>query len=439
MKLDAWLKQDRSLEEQLLVIERLCQAVNEIHDRGDVLEALEPGRIEVGADDQCNVSGAAKGSPRPPYAPPEGGGVATAPADVYAAGAISWEILAGRPVGRPPSHLAEVRPDLSRELADAVMACLEQSPDWRPNDLTYLAQMAAARQRAAGSHIAPSARRPRPTRGVPKPPPRRGPSRRTWPLLAALVVVLGLAAVAARQYLGGMSAPSSRAASKPTSAPPPPPTPAPTPSQLGTSPNAGAGGQETIAPPAAPAADTPSTPTPPPPTPVPQDEPPVEPAVVAPVEDAPEPLSPPARPPAPRESEDTPSAADTPRPPTLVTPVTAPESAPVPAAPEVEAPDIAEALEPAVLTAVSPLSVKRPGKVLVDLRGTGLQPQHRARVLPVKEVPRGITVVGQKHVNDTLITILLQLDDTVEPGEYALAVEDGRGGRSEPLTFTVTK
>jgi len=139
------------------VIERLCQAVNEIHDRGNVLEALEPGRIEVGADDQCDVSGAAKGSPRPPYAPPEGGGVATAPADVYAAGAISWEILAGRPVGRPPSHLAEVRPDLSRELADAVMACLEQSPDWRPNDLTYLAQMAAARQRAAGSHTAPRA------------------------------------------------------------------------------------------------------------------------------------------------------------------------------------------------------------------------------------------------------------------------------------------
>jgi hypothetical protein len=83
--------------------------------------------------------------------------------------------------------------------------------------------------------------------------------------------------------------------------------------------------------------------------------------------------------------------------------------------------------------------VKRPGKVLVDLRGTGLHPQHRATVLPVKKVPWGITVVRQKHVSDTLITILLQLDDTAEPGEYAIAVEDGQGTRSEPLVFTVTR
>ena len=92
-----------------------------------------------------------------------------------------------------------------------------------------------------------------------------------------------------------------------------------------------------------------------------------------------------------------------------------------------------------MLTAVAPPSVKRPGKVLVDLRGTGLHPQHRARILPVKKVPWGITVVRQKNVSDTLITILLQLDETAEPGEYAIAVEDGRGGRSEPLVFTVTK
>ncbi len=60
-------------------------------------------------------------------------------------------------------------------------------------------------------------------------------------------------------------------------------------------------------------------------------------------------------------------------------------------------------------------------------------------MLPVKKVPRGITVVRQKHVSDTLITILLQLEDTAEPGEYAIAVEDGRGNRSKPLIFTVTK
>ena len=252
MKLDAWLKQDRSLEERLRVIERLCQAVNEVHDRGEALAALEPGRVEVDPEAQCDVSAAAKGSPRPPYTAPEGGRTASTLADVYAAGAISWEILAGRPVGRTPSQLVEVRPDLSRELADAVMACLEQSPDWRPNDLTYLAQMTAARQRAAGSRPAAPARAPLPPRAPLKPPPRRGPSRRTWPLLAALVVVLGLAALAARPYLSGMGTPSSSATTVPPTTPPPPPTPAPVRPKSAVTPTAtpdiGADGGETNVP-----------------------------------------------------------------------------------------------------------------------------------------------------------------------------------------------
>jgi hypothetical protein len=57
----------------------------------------------------------------------------------------------------------------------------------------------------------------------------------------------------------------------------------------------------------------------------------------------------------------------------------------------------------------------------------------------VKEVPWGITVVRQKLVGDSLITVLLDLEETVEPGEYALAVEDGLGTRSAPVIFEVTR
>jgi hypothetical protein len=92
-----------------------------------------------------------------------------------------------------------------------------------------------------------------------------------------------------------------------------------------------------------------------------------------------------------------------------------------------------------VLSAVAPPTVKRPGKALVDLRGTGLRPEHRARILPVKKVPWGIKIIRQKLVNDTLMTILLELEESAEPGEYAIAVEDGRGNRSEPLVFEITK
>jgi hypothetical protein len=76
---------------------------------------------------------------------------------------------------------------------------------------------------------------------------------------------------------------------------------------------------------------------------------------------------------------------------------------------------------------------------MLDVRGTGLRPEHRARVVPLKEAPRGITIARQKYVNDTLLTILLDLDATTAPGAYGLVLEDQRGPHTNPVTFTVTK
>jgi hypothetical protein len=93
-----------------------------------------------------------------------------------------------------------------------------------------------------------------------------------------------------------------------------------------------------------------------------------------------------------------------------------------------------------VLTALSPLSVRRPGRALLDLRGTGLRPDLQARIVAVREVPRGISVARQKWVNANLMTVLLELEGTVAPGAYAVALEDPSGGRlTKPLQFTVTK
>ena len=125
MKLDAWMEQGHSLDENLRLIESLSQAVNEVHDRGEALGGLQPDRIEVEAGDRCDLSEAKGGTPSPDYAPPDGEGDSAA--DVYAVGKMAWEILAGRSGGDSPQHLAEVRPDISKELADAIMACLERS------------------------------------------------------------------------------------------------------------------------------------------------------------------------------------------------------------------------------------------------------------------------------------------------------------------------
>ena len=457
MKLDAWLEEDHSLDERLRVIECLCQAVNEVHDQGEALAALEPGRIEVSPGRRCDLSAAVHGSPAPPYAAPDAGKVPTASANVYAAGVIAWEILAGRSASRSPRDLSEVRPDLSSELAAAVMACLEPSAEWRPKDLTYLAQMAAARQSNAG-RIPDTPREPLLPRPAPARASSRRPSRRTWPLLAALVVVLGIAAWQWSDYLDLGRTPVHRSPS-----PSAPATTAKTPGVPAvTVPTA-------TEPPAAPATTvppdedpvpTPAThpdldpPTPPPsrvgptgrqeaaplslPAPRPEGEPAAPPVRVAPPVTTPPPseTAPPERaaPPPPVDPLETIASGDT-------SPGSTAEDRPPPPDSGARAATAAPATptEPAVLDGVSPREMTRPGRVLLDLRGRRFQPRHQVRVLPVKKVPWGIKIVREKHVSDTLITVLVELSEEVEPGDYAFAVEDGLGARSDPVVFTVTK
>jgi hypothetical protein len=427
MRLDAWLRQDRSLGERLRVVECLCQAVNAVHDRGNALAALEPGKVEVAGDGTCDLGAARKGAPSRDYLAPDRqeSGQPSALADVYAAGAIAWEILVGRSPGPTPTHLAEVRPEVPREVADAIMACLERSPDWRPKDLTYLAQIAAAKQPAAGR--APTASRtagPRAAR-----PPRTGraarssdrPARRTWPLLAALLVVLALAAAAAWQYLGplGGAAPVARARPAPTVPPtaPPPSTAAPAVAAPENPPPAPA--SEPAAPPATPApAPAVDLRTPPEPRTTP-----------APLPATPTPLAA-ARPTAPLVTPTPVVPTPTPTPPAAL-----PAAGPSQPAAAIPPPP----LPPAALSTVSPLTVARPGKVLLDIRGSALRPEHHVLIVPLKKAPSGISVVRQKLQGDALITVLLNLDASVSPGEYGLAVEDAQGVRSNTLVFTVTK
>ena len=80
-----------------------------------------PSRIEVAGDGECDLDDALRGTPAADYRAPEreGGAAASAEADVYAAGAIAWEVLVGRPYAPAPAHLSEARTDLPADLADA--------------------------------------------------------------------------------------------------------------------------------------------------------------------------------------------------------------------------------------------------------------------------------------------------------------------------------
>ncbi|MFI5007895.1 MAG: hypothetical protein ACHQKZ_10670, partial [Solirubrobacterales bacterium] len=162
MTLEDWLKQDRNLADQLKVIEGLCSALNQAHENRDVYRALDPAHIDVASDGTCDLSGATSGSPSPRYRAPEiaEGGPPSAEADIYSIGVILYEMLSGRsPTGERPAPLSDLRPDVSRDLTDAIMGCLERGPDWRPKDLSYLLQVVGSmRNTGAKSTGRPSAR-----------------------------------------------------------------------------------------------------------------------------------------------------------------------------------------------------------------------------------------------------------------------------------------
>jgi len=398
MRLDAWLKQPHTPSERLRLIERLAQALNTVHDRGESLASIAPERVEVGSDFKIDLAPAARGRPEPGYAAPERleGGPPSTAADIYSVGSLCWEALVGRPCGEAPKPLAEIAPELSRELANSVMGCLERSPEWRPKDLTYLAQLAAAQQKATRGAEPKAERAVAPPRvsAAPRPAPRRA-SRSHRPLFLWTVLLVTAAASSYLWLYRQQAEPGVTARAVP------PPTP----------------------PPAAPQPDPGATATPPPvaataPTPAP---------TVTGVKPTPASVVDPA-----------PTAEPVPTAMPVSTPTPAPTPAAIAANPEPRTPSVPPA-EPASLSAVSPLSVRRPGKVLLDIRGAGLRSDQYVRILPLKETPRGITVIRQKWVSANLVSVLLELDARVTPTVYAIALEDASGALTNPLQLHVTK
>ena len=409
MTLEDWLKQDRSLADQLKVMEGLCSALNEGHQRGSLHRGLEPANVEVNGEGACDLTGAFSQGGASRYRAPElqEGAAHSAQSDIYSAGVIFYEMLSGRsPSPDRPSPLADLRPDVPRDLTDAVMGCLEKGPDWRPKDLSYLLQVVRTlRSQGAGKGVRTPARATEaPRSSAPKgasAPRRSGKSGSTSnvPLFVAAALLIAGAAAGAWFWLkGSPSAP--KVVVRPTPTPPSTtlvaevvPTATPTPTTAKATPVPVESTAPTPAPTATPKAV--ATPTPPPTTLV---------------------------------ARATPEPVATP----LPTPTPATDVRPRPE-------EIAAATEPTVLTAVSPLQVKRGVTTILDVRGSGLRPNQKAAILKIKEAPNGISVVKQKFVNPGLVQVVVKLDDTTAPGAYALALDDGAGGHSNTLSFTVAK
>jgi eukaryotic-like serine/threonine-protein kinase len=423
--LEEWLAKSQPLGEQLRVVEAMADALGYLHEQGVLHRALKPSNVLM-ASDGCRLmnfglvsSATALGDDATIYGAPEvlEGMPDSAQSDIYSAGVVFYEVLAGRREeardGRVAKPLREIRPDMSREVADAVSACRERSPDWRPKDLTYLVEVVRRARGAAGASAPHPAAPVAAARGTSTPARRsagptfatRRPARSPVPILAAIgVVVIG---VAAAWFMTRSPGPS------PATRPPaPPPT--------------------TIAE-TAPSTIVPSE-QPPPPTPSPKGKEAADltAPTLAPRETLPTP-PPPLPSPTPEVRQAAPRPVAMPPMTTLPPPTTAPP-APTTTLARVDTPPVSDV--PLVLTALSPPTLKRGGRTLVDVRGTGLRADLLPALLKGRTPADGIRVLSQRFANPTLIQVFFEVDAGASTGSYTLSLGDA-AGESNAVRFEV--
>lgn len=436
MKLAEWLEdRDRGLDERLILVARLLDALRAFHENEPgARPALDPGSVEVD-DAGCRVEPAprALNPATASYRAPETNeGAPYAPsADTFSAGVLCYEILAGRHpflvetshgtleplTNLPATPLRDVSPEVPRDLADALMACLERDPEWRAKDISYLSEVSqrlrpakAARSSARKpAPVAATARGNAPNQARASALPSLQPSS---PQRSGSRLPLLLGAVAGMLVLIGGLWWFTRPVALPVETPRPRVTPPPTeaPSTL-----------PTLAPSSAPDTPLPAT----------------TPAAASP---APGVTPAPAATPTP-----TPAPTATPTPRALATAAPLATPAPTPAATATAAPTPPPATTtpapsgPAAISTLVPGKVRKGGRALVDVRGSGLRADHRAQVLRGGGLAPGIVVAGQRYVDAGLVRLILEIGEAAVPGTYQVLLVDGGGQATNARPLEVTK
>ena len=437
--LDRWLLKPHTLAEQLLVLEDICEALAFAHENGVLHRDVKPSNVQIlqtghaklmdfgiarAAAGKLTATGAVMGTPE--YMAPEilNDAAYSPRSDLYACALLIYEMFTGRnPFAAKtvaatltnvltlnPPDLREVRPELPRRLATALMACLHKEPALRPEGFTSL--LAAAREAGSGSHAAPvpetralSQERMTPIAPARGAEPARPKPRWAWfgGVGAATVLLLawGVTRNAPPAGIGAEASPSVTPAL--IAVPTPPPSPTPTP--------------EIERPPIAAPRPTRSAQRP--------ESPPAGPVTAAPVEAVATPLARPSATPLPPA----PSPTPTPRPSVSLEP---PPSAP----PAVADPAQVGPQAPAVDT-VSPRAFRRGSSVVLAVTGKGLTRGLTASILQGRRQAAGIKVVRVDFVGPELVRVTVLSEPEVPLGSYTLVFQGAGGVSTQGLQIEV--
>jgi Protein kinase domain len=439
MNLADWLRRTPrpALGEQLALAAALAQAVEDGHRAAQQYAGWSPSRIKIKSDggvDLTAINAEAREEEDLAYSAPEtaGGRDHSPRSDVYSAGVILYEILAGvHPFGGASVQqprgaakpLSEVRRDLPQDLADAITACLERDPNWRPADLSFVLQVARETAGKAGGKAAAApvlarrtavaaARRdagPSPTFAG-RPASSSPPSR--LPVIIAGVLIVISAGVAFWMF----RRPSVPVEPGNPTAAPATPVPATPPA---VSPAAGA-------PTKLPAGTKPTVAAVPTPTTGGAGVTPAPIVATAAVAATTAPIIPTLAP-----------VASTPPPPPVTTAVAARTPAPPPLPAKTDEPSAG----PVVLRSLSPLKVRRGYNALLDLHGENLRADTPVSMTKAKGKSEAgdIMVIRRKLVDPTLLQVLINVAANASTGAYVLVATDAQGHASLPLSFEVTQ
>jgi len=221
LDLKQWMQRPHPLDEHLRVMVDLCSAVSYAHSRGVLHRDIKPANVQVlgsgngklmdfgiarGEISDLTASGTVMGSPM--YMAPEilGNQPASTSSDIYAVGMICYEMLSGsnpfvatslaacvnQILTATPRSLHQCRPDLPRELTDAVMECIDKNPAGRAPHLDRLATAVRAARDRSSSSVSDDETGQAATvmLGTTRPPERRGSRSRRF-LWAEVILVLG--------------------------------------------------------------------------------------------------------------------------------------------------------------------------------------------------------------------------------------------------------
>jgi serine/threonine-protein kinase len=216
---------------------QVCGGLEHAHAHGLVHRDIKPGNLLVRPDGLVKIAdfGIARAAEMTrltqagtvlgtaAYLSPEqaAGEEVTPAADLYALGAVLYELLTGRTPYEVESlpqlavqqregaitPVRELEPGVPQALEDAVMSCLARNPDYRPVSAAELARALAAASPEPPTEPLPTTTVPAETAPVPATRARRG---WLWVAVAALVVLTAVAVAVAVVGGGSSGKPSPR-------------------------------------------------------------------------------------------------------------------------------------------------------------------------------------------------------------------------------------